>query len=113
MNDFPGMGKACRVSGLLCAAGDEIFTEGSSDADIQCEILSSGSKGDEQVCWPRPGRRNCSSLTGLWPVSLANLIRPSHTVLCCEICSPPDLLGDERAGEVFIVDGLAQVVFDK
>ena len=47
--DFPGMSEACGVPGLLRPAGDDVISEGCGDADVECEVLTSGSEGDEQV----------------------------------------------------------------
>ena len=49
--DFPGMSEACGVPGLLRPTGDGIISEGCCDADVQCEVLTTRSEGNEQVRW--------------------------------------------------------------
>ena len=49
--NFPGMSEACGVPGLLRPTGDGIISEGCCDADVQCEVLTTRSEGNEQVRW--------------------------------------------------------------
>ena len=49
--DLPSMGQACSIAGLLRPPGDDVVSKGCGDADVQCQVLGSGSEGDEQVRW--------------------------------------------------------------